>query len=171
MRLRRLCTIQCAEADVVCGFCRARDRFWRTLDNLPVRRRGWGIQNLRIWTSIVKEELEVLRVHLCRCLSGTPRCRQPLPRRQHLPESGRGSPMDEQLGRGGRSHEAATRCRSPERGGRRRGRSRSWKRKGQEYREEEEKEKKRKKRSGERGQSRGRSREKISLRGGAKKKI
>lgn len=56
----KLCRIQCAESDLVCTFCRSRDRFWRTLDTLPVRARGWALQNLRIWTSILEEELERL---------------------------------------------------------------------------------------------------------------
>ena len=56
----RLCRIQCAECDTVCTFCRSRDRFWRTLDQLPVRAHGWALQNLRIWTSIIEEELERL---------------------------------------------------------------------------------------------------------------
>ena len=55
-----LCRIQCADTDLICIFCRARDRFWRCLDLLPVRARGWGLQNLRIWTGIVEEELERL---------------------------------------------------------------------------------------------------------------
>ena len=55
-----LCRIQCADTDSICIFCRARDRFWRSLDLLPVRARGWGLQNLRIWTGIVEEELERL---------------------------------------------------------------------------------------------------------------
>ena len=54
----RLCTIQCSDGDPICVFCRSRDRFWRALDTLPVRCRGWGIQNLRIWTAIIEEELE-----------------------------------------------------------------------------------------------------------------
>ena len=32
--------------------------FGEPLDTLPVRCRGWGIQNLRIWTAIIEEELE-----------------------------------------------------------------------------------------------------------------
>ena len=55
-----LCRIQCSDTDSICVFCRSRDRFWRTLDLLPVRARGWTLQNLRIWTSIVEEELERL---------------------------------------------------------------------------------------------------------------
>ena len=60
MHACRLCRILCAETDTVCTFCRSRDRFWRTLDQLPTRARGWGLQNLRIWTSILEEELERL---------------------------------------------------------------------------------------------------------------
>ena len=56
----RLCEIQTAEVEGTCVFCRARNRFWHSLDRLPVVARGWALTNLRIWTGVVEEECEKL---------------------------------------------------------------------------------------------------------------
>ena len=53
-----LCGTPTPELDAKCTFCRARDRFWLVLDDLPSELRGWAISNLRIWTGIVQEEHE-----------------------------------------------------------------------------------------------------------------
>ena len=53
-----LCGTVTSELDGKCTFCRARDRFWVVLDDLPPELRGWAISNLRIWTGIIQEEHE-----------------------------------------------------------------------------------------------------------------
>ena len=53
-----LCGVRTSEPDSKCTFCRARDRFWVVLDELPFELRGWAISNLRIWAGIVQEEHE-----------------------------------------------------------------------------------------------------------------
>ena len=44
--------------DTICTFCRVRNRWWHTLDDLPVALRGWAISTVRIWTGILLEEGE-----------------------------------------------------------------------------------------------------------------
>ena len=56
MQACRLCEILTPEIDGTCVFCRVRNRFWHSLDRLPVRARGWAINNLRVWTGVIEEE-------------------------------------------------------------------------------------------------------------------
>ena len=40
----------------LCTFCRCRNKFWVVLDDIPVPLRGWAINSLRVWTSVIAEE-------------------------------------------------------------------------------------------------------------------
>ena len=58
----RDCGLLCAgEQESLCTFCRTRNRFWEILDDLL---RGWAINSLRIWTSILQEEGDKRQEHL-----------------------------------------------------------------------------------------------------------
>ena len=49
---------------MLCSFCRTRNRFWLILDELPVSLRGWAVNSLRIWTSILQEEADKRQEHI-----------------------------------------------------------------------------------------------------------
>ena len=59
----RDCGLLCGEQEVLCAFCRTRNRFWFILDELPVSLRGWALTSLRIWTSILQEEADKHQEH------------------------------------------------------------------------------------------------------------
>ena len=54
----KLCEIRTAEPEGICLFCRCRNRFWHSLDRVPVRARPWALTNLRVWTGVIEEECE-----------------------------------------------------------------------------------------------------------------
>ena len=58
MQACRLCGFLTGESVSTCPFCRANNRFWNTLGRFPARARGWALNSLRVWTSVLEEELE-----------------------------------------------------------------------------------------------------------------
>ena len=65
-----LCGASTTDLDRKCTFCRVRDHFWVTLDDLPPELRGWGVTNLQIWSGIIHEELDKYKAVLAQRREG-----------------------------------------------------------------------------------------------------
>ena len=54
----RDCGLLTGELNQLCVYCRVRNRFWATADELPTELCGWGVTTLRVWTGILQEEID-----------------------------------------------------------------------------------------------------------------
>ena len=50
------CGLLTSGEEDLCTFCRSRNCFWLVLDDIPVPLRGWAVNSLRVWTSVIQEE-------------------------------------------------------------------------------------------------------------------